>query len=297
MKQEQIMNVNMNHLYYFHVVASCGSLTKAAEKLGITQPTLSQQIGKLEEVFHSDLFVREGRGVALSTSGEVIFGYTKDIFSSVEEMIFNLNYQRYQSVEKVYRIGLSRSMPKALGLFLLKRMFENNNLGLQLPEHSYKSLASLLMKRELDFFISEKPLQFNEDVFDAISLFSPTYHIAFGRHFKWGGEASVSAQSLSGKPYFKFPAFNSVQRTFDSFFLKNGIRPNVVGESNDIDVVSAFTEANDCFCVLPKVILDSASGLKSGGVMDISTPPLCAFLLKDNDNSELRNLVSGLVRR
>ena len=63
---------NFNHLYYFHVVATEGSLAKAARRLRVTQPTISAQIRNLEQFVGHRLFDRSGRGMRLTSKGEYV---------------------------------------------------------------------------------------------------------------------------------------------------------------------------------------------------------------------------------
>ena len=57
---------NFNHLFYFYVVAKEGSIKLAAEKLHISQPTISDQIKLLEEHFQCSLFERRNRALFLT---------------------------------------------------------------------------------------------------------------------------------------------------------------------------------------------------------------------------------------
>lgn len=73
--------VNLELYRVFYTVAKCGSLTKAAEELYISQPAVSQAIKQLEDQIGGKLFVRTHKGVELSETGG------KQIFSLVEEAL------------------------------------------------------------------------------------------------------------------------------------------------------------------------------------------------------------------
>lgn len=71
-------------LKYFTVVAAEGSITKAAERLFITQPTLSRQIAELEEEVGSPLLVRTNRSVSLTAAGELLLRRAEEMIALEE---------------------------------------------------------------------------------------------------------------------------------------------------------------------------------------------------------------------
>ena len=64
--------LNFNHLHYFHVVAREGSLRAAADRLHVTQPTISEQVRTLESVLGTELFDRRGGRLQLNESGRAL---------------------------------------------------------------------------------------------------------------------------------------------------------------------------------------------------------------------------------
>jgi DNA-binding transcriptional LysR family regulator len=77
--------VELRYLLYFATVAEQRSFTRAAEKLNIAQPAISQQIRTLEEELEVKLLTRTKRSVRLTAAGQVFLGEAKDILNRVEE--------------------------------------------------------------------------------------------------------------------------------------------------------------------------------------------------------------------
>ncbi|AZF32678.1 Transcriptional regulator, LysR family [Pseudomonas sp. R4-35-07] len=73
------VNLDVQSLRSFIKVGETKSFTRAAEALSLTQPAISQQIKRLEDLLGVELFVRENRQVLLTVEGERLFGYAKDI--------------------------------------------------------------------------------------------------------------------------------------------------------------------------------------------------------------------------
>ena len=63
--------IKLRHLRAFLLIAQEGSITAAARRLGVAQPSLSKTLAELQALLGTDLFEREGRGIALSPKGEV----------------------------------------------------------------------------------------------------------------------------------------------------------------------------------------------------------------------------------
>jgi DNA-binding transcriptional LysR family regulator len=73
--------VDFHQLCYFCAAADMGSFTRAAQKVRATQPTLSQQISKLEKELGTNLFDRLGRAVHLTEAGKTLPPFAKSILN------------------------------------------------------------------------------------------------------------------------------------------------------------------------------------------------------------------------
>jgi LysR family transcriptional regulator, transcriptional activator of nhaA len=74
--------LNYHHLLYFWTVVREGSISKAAEKLRLAQPTISAQIRQLEESLGERLFQRQGRTLVPTDVGRLVYRYADEIFAS-----------------------------------------------------------------------------------------------------------------------------------------------------------------------------------------------------------------------
>ena len=77
--------VELRHLRYFAALADAGSFTRAAERMFIAQPTLSQQIRRLEEIVGAPLLQRRRDGVRLTKAGAVLLDASRAVLSLVDQ--------------------------------------------------------------------------------------------------------------------------------------------------------------------------------------------------------------------
>ena len=147
---------------YFCAVARRDSFTKAAEDEGISQPSLSEQIRKLEGEVGAPLFERLGRGVRLTEAGRVLLPQAQAILESLRSMRQSL--EALQGVRGRLTVGC---IPTITPYFLAPRLAEFNRLfpdvELRLTEDITARLVEKLQQGELDVAVASPPVQ-NPDV-------------------------------------------------------------------------------------------------------------------------------------
>src|ERR1700754_3530444 len=79
--------IELRHLRYFVALADAGSFTRAAERMFIAQPTLSQQIRRLEEIVGTPLLQRRREGLQLTKAGAVLLDASRTVLSLVDHEV------------------------------------------------------------------------------------------------------------------------------------------------------------------------------------------------------------------
>ncbi len=110
--------MNLKQLEYFMHVAELGSFSKAAMVLDVAQPALSRQVRGLETELRQQLFLRNGRGVALTEAGRRLFDHSVAIMQMVAHAREDLGASRDAPVGRV-TIGLPPSIARQLTLPLI----------------------------------------------------------------------------------------------------------------------------------------------------------------------------------
>ena len=78
------MTGSLEYYKVFYYTAKCGSVTKAAAELNISQPAVSQALKQLEQSLNTELFYRASKGMQLTAEGELLFSYVKNGYEQIE---------------------------------------------------------------------------------------------------------------------------------------------------------------------------------------------------------------------
>jgi DNA-binding transcriptional LysR family regulator len=103
--KEAAMEITFRQIEIFRWVVIAGSITKASNRIGLSQPSISQQLAKLEEALNVQLIVRNRTGlVSMTPAGEFWFKSSEDILGRISS-IMNEHEQRFRNANVVLKLG------------------------------------------------------------------------------------------------------------------------------------------------------------------------------------------------
>jgi DNA-binding transcriptional LysR family regulator len=144
--------IELRHLRYFVALADAGSFTQAAERMFITQPTLSQQIRRLEEIVGTRLLQRRREGLRLTTAGAVLLEAARTVLSLVDHEV-NRARQAAGLGRQQLRVTVPPRMPDALAVAVasaLKAAGAAADAEVTWMETSLDTEFSLIRQRQVD---------------------------------------------------------------------------------------------------------------------------------------------------
>ena len=146
--------LNYNHLNSFHAAATEGTVAGAAKRLGVTQPTVSEQIKALERSLGVTLFDREPSGLRLTEAGRLAFEQTSVMFRAGERLVEALG-PTSTDLPRALRVGISSAVARTTTSDFMMPLLAIEQC---LPDiHSADSVELLreLRNNELDLVLSE----------------------------------------------------------------------------------------------------------------------------------------------
>ena len=143
--------MEMRHLRYFIAAAEEGHITRAAERLGMQQPPLSQQIKAIERELGVQLFRRKPRGVELTEAGRTFFDYARNITASLNRGL-EATRRTARGEQGEIRVGITPTSPFNPLVPRVIRAFREAYplVALTLAEYNSGNLIELLRNEQLD---------------------------------------------------------------------------------------------------------------------------------------------------
>ena len=248
---------NFNHLYYFHVVATEGSLAKAAQRLRVTQPTISAQIRNLEQVVGHRLFDRSGRGMRLTPKGEYVVEHTSLMFRASQRMIQGLRPNAAPEPKSLV-IGVASSVASTLAARTFVPLLSDGVL-LQIRHGEQDYLMRELLGRDIDILIGDRaPVGGRERRLAIEEISRPSFVAIAPRSL--ARQVKRFPQDLSRIPLILFPPSSRYRWEIERHLTDHGVEPQVAAETEDVGVMLAFVEAGACGAILPGVRLEPRRG-------------------------------------
>lgn len=246
--------LNYHHLRYFWHVAREGSLTRAAARLRVSQPTVSAQIHALEDGLGEKLFRRGGRNLVLAETGQQAFGYAEEIFSLGEDLL-NTVKQRPTTRPLRLHLGVTDGLPKVITYQILRPAFDlPRTVQVSCRETKLADLLPQLASYRLDIVLADEPASsgivpkvFNHLLGECGVTFCAEPRLArqLSRKFP---------DSLDGAPALLPMTDTGFRRSLEQWFHAHRVRPRLVGEFEDAALIQVLAAHGLGFIAVPTFV-------------------------------------------
>lgn len=244
--------LKFRQLQYFLAVAELEHFTQAAERLNVTQPTLSHQIADLEAQLGTPLFDRIGKSVRLTEAGKLFRGFAEA--SLLQIAAGRAALSELQGLERgALRIGVSQSFVRRLLPPLLGKFAQQHpGITIDVREMPALSIETGLAKGDLDLGVAYAPAILPETELEP--LFEERLLLVVGHDHPMAGRGQIRLAELDRLPLVLFAPEYTTRIMLDSLLAEAGAAPHVVAESNSVSVLVGMAEATD----IGTIVLESA---------------------------------------
>ncbi|WFU42200.1 LysR family transcriptional regulator [Bradyrhizobium sp. CB82] len=238
----------------FLVISESGSVTGAAERLDIAQPSLSQMLLRLEEELGSKLFQRTSRGVVLTEAGQVFREHARNIISDIERARDEIKAED-SYVRSEVTIGLPSSFATLIGAPLIAAAAqETPRVQLRLIEAMSGHIREWLTKGDLDVGVlygiqDSRHLLLEQIAVEELFLVGPPN--AFKHCDRHGfAEDAVDLSSVDTFPLIVPTGQHGLRRFVDERARSSQLKLNIQHEINSLTVIKHLVQSGHGYTLL-----------------------------------------------
>ncbi|SDH16214.1 transcriptional regulator, LysR family [Alteribacillus persepolensis] len=234
-------------LEYFIVLSEELHYTKAAEKLGISQPTLSQQIRLLEKRIDAKLFYQKGKKIYLSDSGKVLLYRAKRIFYELQQAESEI-----QEIHDVKRgkITIGCSGNHLLHNAILSFHEQFPDIELSIIDTTTEETVDNILHGSFDIGVVFLPV--HDGRMHCIPLFTSELFLVCSKEHPLSQEAETSLARIEKEKVFLLQKHYALRQNVDAYCQQKGLTIHPLVELSDTFSLLEMVVNNNGVTILPK---------------------------------------------
>lgn len=293
---------DLNLLVIFDAIMTEGSITRAADRLNITQPAVSNAVGRMREIWKDDLFIKDGRNITPTLFAQNLWAQVKKPLEEIDEAINPEGFDPSTS-RRTFRIAATDLMVDLAWADLRRRLEqEAPNVSIQTVPYTISNGEAVLNRASVDLLIGANdlmpPMETSEYLLELeyVCAMNPGHNLAKG---DFTLERFVAADhllvSLSG----------DVRGYTDMVLAEHRLQRRVAMTINNFASAAKMLKESNLVCVLPSVTVkphvDSGTLLSRPLPVHVPGPKLSMFWHKraarDQGNVWLRSVLKDLMQK
>ncbi|MGG7445931.1 LysR family transcriptional regulator [Kosakonia oryzendophytica] len=244
--------MDIRTLRYFVEVVRQQSFTRAAERLFVTQPTISKMLKNLEDELDCTLIIRDGRKLLLTDTGQVVFERGVAILAEFRQLEAELNDINHLN-KGVLRLGI----PPMVGMLMAGpiSLFRQRYPGVELKISEFGGLVvqQAVISGDLDLAMTALPIE-EESGLSTLPLFSHPMCVLVPRSGGWVEREVVTPEELGEHPLLIYNEDFALSRQLMQLFNQHGVKPRIAVRSGQWDFLAAMVQAGVGIAILPEPI-------------------------------------------
>lgn len=252
--------MELRHLRYFVAVAEDGNISKAAQRLHLTQPALSRQIKALEDEIGLDLLERKANSVQLTEPGQVLLREAREVLARADQALERV---RASGAAPHLRVGYAPSLATGLLAPAIERFAQvHPRVRIELWDLSSKEMQEGLAKGTLDLVVTVVPE--NDKGITWTSLVQQEIRLAVNRTHPLAKEKTIAPAQLDNQRLLllcqsEYPEY---WQKVQAWFKSQKINARVAGQYDGVSSLLAAVEGG-----LGAALVVERTSVLSGGVL------------------------------
>lgn len=242
--------MKINQLKYFLAIVEGGSLSRAAQNLGVAQPALSQHVANLEQEMDVSLLERSSRGVVCTPAGELLYQHAQTIVRQIERAetdVRHLGQSPSGEVVVVIAASVSQIVAPPLAMHVAARFPE---IKLLIQEGMSINLARLVESGRADLAFVPSALLPSGVEAEQILVEDLAFGGASGS--EGDGDKPIEFEAACRYPLVLPTRPHYVRNTLEQAAFDHGFHLNVMAEQDSPRLLPRFVKAGYAYSILPE---------------------------------------------
>ena len=244
--------MEIHQLQYFVAIVETGGFGRAAERCNVAQPSLSQQVIKLEQELGSPLFDRLGRSVALTEAGHALLPHARRILAEVQAVEGGL----LKDIEAGHGRLAVGAIP-TIAPFLLPQVIEQFSrrfpgAELSVQEDFTENLLRELVAGKLDVGIMSLPIRHKQ--IDVEDLFTEPLLVASPRNHELISRSEITTRELSDFPFIAINEVHCLGEQIQSFCIQQSVDIDIVCQTSQLVTVQSCVALGLGISLVPQML-------------------------------------------
>lgn len=292
--------IDTKHVYYFLMLAKYGSISGAATALGLAQPSVSENIARLEKKLNTRLAIRSSRGVTLTEAGRFLAREGQALIDMAENLAESLRQIGGQPQGPV-AVGLPPSLSHLISVPLAETVrVEFPGIKLHMTEAMSGHILEWVAQEKLDMgFVFSNPesatFQTHPILEEEMFLVAPPDDCPVQPDEN--GNLTITASELGRIPLVLPSLPHSARRVAEGFARTNGIRLDVVVEMDSLSqIIEMVSRASAC-TVLPQAGIAEAVALGKLQLVRIVEPTFSRTVFLTRKRTKIASMASLVIQK
>jgi LysR family hydrogen peroxide-inducible transcriptional activator len=241
--------MEMHQLRYFVAVARTGSFSRAAGQCHVSQPSLSQQIQKLERSVGQRLFDRLGRRAALTDAGRLLLEQAQAILESVEDVERRLRDADEHQGGRLSVGAIPTIAPYLLPLVVPSFLKKYPRVELTIQEDVTLHLLEAMVAGDLDLALVALPI--NDEHVQSEALFTEPLLLAVARKHRLAKRRRITLDDFRTERFILLNEMHCLSDQVLSFCKAHGCQPWIACRGEQITTVQSMIAMDQGVSLLP----------------------------------------------
>ena len=241
--------MDLRQLEIVKAIAETGSFTAAGARLHVSQSAISRQILLLEDEFHERLFVRLGRRVQITAAGEALLQLAHRVFNDIRDTSASITDRQKVLTGTITMVG---GMTVCLYVFppLIKEFKKHHpQVEIKVATGGTMRLQRRVRTGQADLALLTLPV--DDPALTSVPVLREELMLVMPANHPLASKDSVGVEALVGQPFIVFEQGSNTRRTLDEFFVREQIKPRIVTESENVEIIKSMVASGLGVAIVP----------------------------------------------